>query len=150
MYEHWGANLVVVAVTAATVALAVLIHYEGLVWLSQRLIGMHTQRRRKVLYGVYGVLGIHVSEIWLFGVALWALLQWPSTGSIHGLEHNLSLLDAVYLSAATFTTVGFGDLAPEGPVRFLSGTEALTGFVLITWSASFTYIEMERFWRVNR
>ena len=39
------------------------------------------------------------------------------------------------------------DLAPVGAVRFLSGTEALTGFVLITWSASFTYPEMERYWR---
>ena len=47
----------------------------------------------------------------------------------------------------TYTTVGFGDLAPVGAVRFLSGTEALTGFVLITWSASFTYLEMERYWR---
>ena len=27
------------------------------------------------------------------------------------------------------------------------GTEALTGFMLITWSASFMYLEMEKFWR---
>jgi hypothetical protein len=43
--------------------------------------------------------------------------------------------------------VGFGDLAPVGPIRFLAGTTALTGFVLITWSASFTYLEMARDWR---
>lgn len=29
----------------------------------------------------------------------------------------------------------------------VAGTEALTGFVLIGWSASFTYLEMEKFWR---
>ena len=57
------------------------------------------------------------------------------------------MLDAVYMSAVTFTTVGFGDLAPVGPIRFLAGTLALTGFVLITWSASFTYLEMTRDWR---
>jgi hypothetical protein len=57
------------------------------------------------------------------------------------------VFDVIYFSAITFTTVGFGDLSPVGPIRFLSGTEALTGFVLITWSASFTYLEMERFWR---
>jgi hypothetical protein len=56
-------------------------------------------------------------------------------------------LDAVYLSAETFTTVGFGDLAPRGAIRFLAGTEALTGFILITWSASFLYLEMEQYWR---
>jgi hypothetical protein len=43
--------------------------------------------------------------------------------------------------------LGFGDLAPVGAIRFLSGTEALTGFTLITWSASFLYLEMEAFWR---
>ena len=47
----------------------------------------------------------------------------------------------------TFTTVGFGDLAPSGPIRFLVGTEALLGFVLLAWSASFTYLEMEKNWR---
>jgi hypothetical protein len=34
-----------------------------------------------------------------------------------------------------------------GAIRFLAGTEALTGFVLVTWSASFTFVEMQRFWR---
>jgi hypothetical protein len=58
-----------------------------------------------------------------------------------------SLLDSVYLSAMTYTTVGFGDLTPAGAIRFLSGTEALTGLMLVTWSASFTYLEMERYWR---
>jgi hypothetical protein len=46
-----------------------------------------------------------------------------------------------------YTTVGFGDVSPVGPIRFLAGTSALTGFVMITWSASFTFLEMERFWR---
>lgn len=32
----------------------------------------------------------------------------------------------------TYATVGFGDLAPVGPIRFMAGTEALTGFVLLT------------------
>jgi hypothetical protein len=31
-------------------------------------------------------------------------------------------------------------------VRFLAGMEALSGFVLITWSASFTFLEMQRYW----
>ena len=52
-----------------------------------------------------------------------------------------------YFSAMTFTTVGFGDVYPLVPVRFLAGTETLTGLVLVTWSASFTFLEMARFWR---
>src|SRR3546814_10713646 len=76
--------------------------------------------------------------IWVFGAFAWGLLAIPGVGHVAGTD-TLGLLDAVYLSAVTFTTVGFGDLAPVGPIRFLCGMEALSGFVLITWSASFTY-----------
>jgi hypothetical protein len=142
----WLPSLLVVVVTALTVAVVVLTHYEGLVWLSGRLAKPSVTGRRKVLYGVYIMLCLHVLEIWMFGLAMWLLLAVAGTGYILGLD-NASFLDAVYLSAATFTTVGFGDISPGGAIRFLAGTEALTGFGLITWSASFTYIEMEQYWR---
>ena len=147
MYEHWDANALVVSVTGLAVGLSVLVHYEGLTLMSRWLSARHeSHRRRKVLYGIFGVLALHVAEIWIFGAMLWGLLSVDNTGSVAG-AHALSLLDAVYMSAVTFTTVGFGDLAPVGPIRFLAGTTALTGFVLITWSASFTYLEMTRDWR---
>jgi hypothetical protein len=146
MYSHWIANLFVVAATGATVAIAVLVHYEGLAWMSSRLPSLQALRRRKVLMGVYGVILLHVVEIWLFGTLIWLLLMIPNTGAMSGAAHT-PFLDAIYLSAVTFSTVGFGDLAPVGPIRFVSGTEALTGFILITWSASFLYLEMEQFWR---
>jgi hypothetical protein len=145
MYSNWLTNLLVVAATAAIVALAVLVHYEGLRLLSGWLVRAHSVRRRKVLLGVYGVLMLHVIEIWLFGAAIWLLLKAPAAGMLSGQTHA-PLLDSIYMSAVTFTTVGFGDLAPVGPIRFLSGTEALTGFILITWSASFLYLEMQQYW----
>jgi hypothetical protein len=145
MYSDWVANSLVIAATAATVALAVLAHYEGLRFLGTRLKRLAGIRHRKVLFGVYGVIVLHVVEIWMFGLTSWLLLHVPGTGGIRGAEAGF--LDAVYLSAATFSTVGFGDLAPAGALRFLSGTEALTGFILITWSASFLYLEMQEFWR---
>jgi hypothetical protein len=150
VYAHWDANLLVVLVTALAVAACVLVHYEGLVRLSVCIGRRHeSQRRRRVLHGIFGVLALHVVEIWIFGVATWLLLRWPETGAVAG-AHALGLLDAIYLSAVTYTTVGFGDLAPVGPIRFLCGTEALAGLVLITWSASFTFLEMDRFWRLSR
>jgi hypothetical protein len=84
-------------------------------------------------------------EIWIFGLAFRLTLLWPETGSIVGVD-DAHLFDYIYLSAMCFTTVGFGDLAPVGPIRFMAGTEALMGLMLITWSASFTYLEMQRFW----
>jgi hypothetical protein len=55
-------------------------------------------------------------------------------------------MDCVYFSFTTFTTLGFGDIAPMGDIRYLTGTESLTGLVLITWTASFLYVEMRKFW----
>ena len=146
MYEDWLVNLAVVGGTLAAVVLSVLTHYEGLSLTSRGLARLAGgQRRVKVLYGIASVLALHVAEIWIFGLMIWALLQWPACGSLGPGVHHL--FDYIYFSAATFTTVGFGDIAPVGPVRFVSGTEALTGFVLVTWSASFTFLEMEQFWR---
>lgn len=148
MYDDWGINALVVLTTALAVALSVMLHYEGLAQMARRLPNVSGQRHAKVLYGIFGVVILHVAEIWVFGAFAWGLLAIPGVGHVAGAD-TLGLLDAVYLSAVTFTTVGFGDLAPVGPIRFLCGMEALSGFVLITWSASFTYLEMNRFWRVG-
>ncbi len=147
MYDDWGVNSAVVAGTIVAVVVCVLIHYEGLSLLARRRLqrGGEPQRRR-VLFDILAIMALHVTEIWLFGLTYWMLLMIPGAGSIVGSWHP-GLLDAVYLSAVTYTTVGFGDVAPQGPIRLLAGTEALCGFVLITWSASFTFLEMERHWR---
>src|SRR5450631_1300082 len=102
MYEHWSINGLVVLSTAVLVALSVLVHYEGLQYLSIQLPRMRAERRRKVLYGVYAVILLHVTEIWIFGLGIWLLLMTGHAGSIFG-GTSLSLLDAVYLSSATFT-----------------------------------------------
>ncbi len=146
-YGHWGINLAVVGVTMLAVASCVLMHYEGLTLLSRGLAHMAGKHRRRVLAGIFGVLVVHVLEVWVFAMALFGLL-WADErfGALHGIATS-SLFDHVYFSAVTYSTVGFGDVIPAGPIRFLVGTEALTGFVLITWSASFTYLEMARYWR---
>ena len=149
IYANWLANATVVGATVIAVSLAVLVHYEGLILLSNGIRRVGGRQRTKILYAIYSVLALHVIEIWLFGIVLWLLLLWPACGYIAmgGAHDTLGLLDAIYFSAVTYTTVGFGDVVPVGPIRFLAGTEALAGFVIIGWSASFTYLEMERFWR---
>jgi hypothetical protein len=39
---------------------------------------------------------------------------------------------------------------PSGTVRLIAGLEALNGLVLIGWSASFTYLTMEKVWDTKR
>lgn len=146
-YSDWGANIAVVAVTTAVVLATIVIHYTGLSYAWRRLnLRPTSHRHRRVLYGILFALMLHLVEIWLFGLAYWALDFWPAAGKI-GVDASLSLLDAVYFSATTYSTAGYGDIAPLGPVRLIAGIEALVGFLLITWSASFTYLEMDRNWR---
>ena len=145
----------VALVTAGVTMLVVLLHYEGLKWLA-RFYGPRTSgtplsrgahRQRSGFVGlVFALLALHVVEIWCYGTAFYWLEHQPDMGYIHG-EHGIkSMFDAVYFSATIYTTLGLGDLSPVGTVRLLAGMESLTGLLLITWSASFTYLEMSRVW----
>ena len=48
-----------------------------------------------------------------------------------------------------YTIVGDEDIEPIGLLSYLIGIESLTGLVLITWTASFLYYEMQRYWDNN-
>jgi len=74
------------------------------------------------------------------------MINTPGWGALHGEYFDGSLLDCIYFSFTVFTTLGFGDIFPEGNLRYLIGIESLTGLVLITWTASFLYYEMQRSW----
>ena len=142
-------HALVAVVAALATALVVLVHYEGVQWLAKRYSGRAVARatdRRAMLKIISALLGMHIVEIWCCGLAYWGLLHVPDVGFVHGEHGSDNLFDAIYLSATTYTTLGIGDLAPVGAVRLVSGMEALTGFLMITWSASFTYLEMSRLW----
>ncbi len=138
-------ELVTVAVTFATVVAVVLLHYEGLSLIGRTIRSRAIHHRAKILMLIFAQLSLHIFEIWMFALAAFVLTQAFAFGAILPVPSG-GYLDYVYFSAITYTTVGFGDFVPSGPVRFLAGMEALSGFVLITWSASFTFLEMQRYW----
>jgi hypothetical protein len=141
-----GAHFVVIIATLLAVAACILLQYEYLILLWRRLSLHAGHRRVKVLYAICAVLVLHALEICIFSLTLSLLTLWPAAGALEG-EQATSFFDYLYFSAITFTTVGFGEMWPVGAIRFMCAVEALTGFVLITWSAAFTYLEMEKFWR---
>ncbi|MCG6965840.1 MAG: potassium channel family protein [Chromatiaceae bacterium] len=136
-------NLLII--NGMVVALAVLIHYEFLRRVSAAIPGMSIKHRYRILFGVYMALIAHTAEIWFFGLTYYLLNQHAEWGHLGG-NFDGSLMDCVYFSFTTFTTLGFGDIEPFGGLRFLVGLESLTGLVLITWSASFLFFEMQRHW----
>ena len=141
-------SFVVVVTTMLLVSSCVLLHYETLRLLSLLLLRFHGKRRRRILVLVFALLALAVAEIWIFGLGYELLLNCDGYGALHGpTTQTDGLLDYVYFSASIYTTLGLGDFVPSGSIRFFVGMEALVGFTLISWSAAFTFLEMERFWR---
>ena len=137
--------LAVTITSLLLVALTTLIHNEVLHGLHVGLPRLRIPGRTKLLAVIFGTLVAHVAEIALYAVALFALIHYPSEGSLAG-DRVITFLECVYFSAETYTSLGLGDIAPLGPVRLLAGVEALNGLLLIAWSASFTYLSMDKFW----
>ena len=136
--------LAIFVINSLLVTAAVLIHYEVLRWLTVFIPRLPVQRRLRVLAGVFGCLFAHVAEVWLFAIGYYVLITSGQFGTLKG-NYGHSLLDCSYFSFTTYTSLGFGDIEPFGNIRFLAGLEALTGLVLITWTASFMYIEMLKY-----
>jgi prepilin signal peptidase PulO-like enzyme (type II secretory pathway) len=139
--------LVVLACCLLVVATTVL-HYEVLRGLNAGLPIRGIPGRATLVVVILATFVAHAIEIALYGAAMYVLSAWLGVGSLAG-SNGFSLVACMYFSAETYTSLGFGDVTPVGPIRLLAGVEALNGLLLIGWSASFTYISMERFWRVG-
>jgi hypothetical protein len=150
-----SAEWTVVGVTLVVSLACVALHFEALAilnrWVIRQSRSLHPDRMHRLttLIVVLSLLVVHIIEIWLFGLAYFVLMRFEHLGGLVGYE-TFNLFDCIYFSASTYTTVGWGELFAEGPLRFLAGTEALLGFMLVTWSASFTYLAMARIWGSDR
>lgn len=132
--------------------IAILLHYEVLFQLDKYLPKVaHIAPRFKVLLSVGVIFLAHVLEIWIFALGYYATLQFPLMGGLVGeISGHGALLDCAYLSFITYTTVGYGEIVAQGYLRYLMGIEALIGLILITWSASFLFIEMQKYWTASK
>ena len=135
---------VVVVSCLLLIALTTLIHYEVLRRLHVGLPKLRIASRTKLLVVIFAAFAAHALEIGLYGFALFGLMRYMDVGSLSSGE--TALLNCLYFSAETYSSLGLGDIAPTGPVRLLAGVEALNGLLLIAWSASYAYLAMERFW----
>jgi len=109
-------------------------------WRLSRLRGGRGRLAR--LAGPLALLAVII--VWgTLAVAGWALLYWPSvpagfvyaSGPVGGGTNPV--LDALYLSMVTMSTLGFGDIVPAaGWLRIATPLEALFGFALLTVAVS--------------
>ena len=140
--------LIATVLAMVLVSACIFVHYEALNLLA-RMEHRPGRHRWMIILTMHGLLAAHVVEIWLFGFGHYAATQWLQVGTVlvpgQGLAETV--FDHVYYSAMVYTTVGFGDMVPSGAVRMMTSTEAISGLALIAWSASFTFLQMQRVWR---
>lgn len=137
--------MAVVLINSLVVVFVVIVHYEFLFRMTRLIPAMRIKHRFRIVVGVLGALIAHAIEVWIFAFAYYFMNKSSSWGHFEG-NTTGSVMDCAYFSFTTFTTLGFGDITPFGDLRYLTGIESLTGLVLITWTASFLYFEMERYW----
>jgi len=123
-----------------------LFHLSVLRWLSSggaskiRLSGSV-----RVLLIVLTALAAHIVEIVLYAAAYAFSVHTLRLGQFSGVPVD-DALDYLYFSIVSYTSLGLGDVFPDGHLRFIAGVEALNGLLLIAWSGAFIYIAMERVW----
>jgi len=130
----------------ALTAVCVLSHYETLRLLNDRLARTDfVSTRAKVLVALVGAMASHVLQIGAFALAYYLLRDKFGMGGFGGTFQD-TLMSFLYFSSETYTTLGFGDIYPTGQLRLICGIESLIGLLMVSWTASFTYLEMRRYW----
>lgn len=122
------------AMGSLLVALSVMIHTAGLIligWTTPALAGWlglrhHDVGRSLVMTGtVLGILLLLTLEVWTWAIAYAAL------------RATDSFAEALFLSTALFSTLGYGEVAFTPEWRLLTALEGINGFLLIGWSTAF-------------
>lgn len=143
--------LVATLVSALLVAATIFLHFKVLKLSSKLVFAERRELRWPMLFVIAIIFIAHILEVILYSFAYLIMETFLGVGSLTGAlgprVDNLS--DLFYFSIASYTTLGIGDILPEGPLRIVAGVESLNGLVLIAWSSSFTYLMMERLWGSN-
>ena len=128
-------------------SVSTLLHYECLKLLSDLLPrAALIKTRAKVLAAIGGAMASHLVQIMFFAGAYFLLRDKFGLGGFGG-KFADTFTSFVYFSSETYTALGLGDIYPSGSLRLVTGIEALTGLLMISWTASFTYLEMRRYWK---
>lgn len=141
MLTAMGATVLLVVATVVT-------FYEVLRLTSNHLADLPIPPRARIIVVVLSCFLGHSVAVWTYATAYWVAAVVWEVPSFQGVPVE-SFVDCLYFSVVTYTSLGFGDQVPVSHARLVAGVEALNGLLLIGWSASFTYLAMERYWPLH-
>lgn len=142
--------LISLLVSLLLVTLCIFLHFIGLRRMGQVLHLSGRKVRYRLPRVLFALFILHLVEVTFYAVAM-LTMETFGLGYVQGAMSGAAGLffDYFYFSMASYTTLGIGDIVPHGPIRMVAAIEALNGLILIAWSASFTYLMMERYWKVS-
>lgn len=140
---------IAIAASALLITASVMLHYQAMTWTRNAISASRLERRSGVLIGMAAMMAAQMVSVMLYAGAYLVFEHGFGIGRLAG-EIEGTFIDQFYFSLMSYTTLGVGDIYPVGPLRIISGVEALNGFALIGWSASFAYTLMRDGWDGNR
>lgn len=135
--------LILILVSITLVLLVVALHqgmFKLLVMLGRRLPMI---KPRHIAIAIIIGIATHLLEILLFAGGMQFLVAQGRYGQLIS-DHSIKFTDVLYFSAVTYSTVGYGDITPTQWLRFVVAIEALTGVVLVAWTASLIFAGVQR------
>jgi hypothetical protein len=129
------------------IALCSFIIYEIVRFCWSRLPSSKGHPLKRMLMVVASMFAGHIINIWIFGGVYYTLIHFDlgnlatSTGAL-----DKDIFSCIYFSSVIYTTVGLGDVVPQGALRMIVAIQGLCGFIMIGWTVTFTYLAMEKFW----
>lgn len=137
--------IIAIALAFGLVALTFLFHYRALLWLGSKATRFGFSTQAQVLFIVVTLFLVHIAEIGMYAITYGVSVSLLGLGVFEG-PLVTDAMSYLYYSGVIYTTLGLGDIEPQGHIRFITAMQALNGFLLITWSASFTFLAMGRLW----
>lgn len=136
--------ILAIMISFVLVVATVLVHFKGLVAIKRfALFSPHRLTEWHLVAVILLILALHVAEILIFSGGLFVANDVLHLGQFGG-ERNFRMIDYFHFSAETFTTLGYGDIYPIGPLRILASLESITGLLLIAWSGAFSYATLQK------
>lgn len=137
--------LTVVFLGVILLSACVLLHFEGLTAINRFIAAHNRLVRTHLVLVILFILFMHLVEISIFSGGYFLAHHVLDLGTFAG-DREFTLIDYFHFSAETYTSVGYGDLYPVGPIRVLSSLEGLTGLLLLAWSGTYSYFTVQKLW----
>lgn len=145
MYENMP-EAIIISVALVLVTTAIFYEILGIVL---RIVARHDLRNRPLMFFlVCAIFSAHTIAVWIYGTVYWVMVHTFGAEPLSGIAHD-NFFGYIYFSAATYSSLGIGDVFPHGAMQFITGVQVLNGLVLIGWSVMVTYFAVQKLWDVH-